>query len=124
MPDHVLFAVDGHRRDRGGEPVRLGSVRRGQEEHALVDVPEPAALHQLPTAGENRYGEPVGHAFPERGQIRNDTVLGLGTAETEAKAGDHLVEDEYGAFARGEVADRVEEPTARRLVALELCRRS
>ena len=120
VPDHVVLAIDVHRRDRRGEAVRLRAVRRREKEDTRPLVTDPAALHELAPPGERRDREPVGHGLAERRQVGDDPVLGLRAAEPPAEAGDHLVEHEDRALPVAEIRDPLQEAVERWLLPLGL----
>ena len=61
----------------------------------------PPEAHELALAGQRRQREAVGERLAERREIGDDAVQSLRAADVPAKAGDHLVEDEQRAIARG-----------------------
>ena len=84
-PDHLAG-------DR--ERVRLGPVRGGQEEDALVGTAQAAALHELAPPSERRDGEAVSQRLADRREVGQHGVHVLGATKVPAEPGDHLVEDE------------------------------
>ena len=100
--------------------MRLGAVRRREEEDPLARVAQAAELHDLALADERGAREAVRHRLAEGRQVGLDAVGRLRAAEVPAEAGDHLVEDEQRAVPRAQVAQALEEPRRRRDAALGL----
>ena len=95
----------------------LGAVGRGKQEYPFAIVRQPAQLHHVSLCRPGRRSaKPLAMALPKVGQVRLDLVERLRSAQVPAKAGDHLVEDEEGAVAVGEIAQAVQEAVAWRLV--------
>src|SRR6266508_1002885 len=103
------------RRERGGDRVGLATMRRREEEHALLRVPEAAELHDVAAADERGDREPVSETLAERRQIGRDAEALLRAAQAEPEAADHLVEDEDGALAGADLPQALEESVGRTL---------
>src|SRR3984957_20058003 len=92
------------RGEAGAHRQRIPRKRAG-----LIDGPERRDhFHDVPAPAVGRHGQPAADNFPQRGEIRADAVEFLCTAVTDAKAGDHFVENQQRAIALGDFAQAFE----------------
>ena len=107
--DDALLLVDADRLDGRRQGVGLGAVGRREQEDAVLAVAQPAELHDRRAGRRGPTAEkPLAEAFAERRQVRPHAVESLRAPEVPAETGDHLVEDEQGAFGVAKPAQALE----------------
>src|SRR5690349_14800206 len=67
-----------------------------------------AQLHDLPLARQCGNRETIAYALAEGRKVRRNSVEFLCARDVPAKAGDHFIENEHGAFAAAELLNRAE----------------
>src|SRR5690606_33593560 len=94
----------------GGHRQRITGQGAG-----LVDRAQRRNLfHDLALATEGTHRHAAADDLAEGGQVRGDTEMRLGTAQGDAKAGHHLIEDQHHAILVADLAQTFEEPRHRR----------
>ena len=104
--------AEGRDSRRAGERV----TRQGAREGRVVERALSRGVgggHDVGAARDGRQREAAGQRLAEDGQVGDDAVVLLGAAVGEPEAGHHLVEDEEGAQAIGELTEAGEEPGLR-----------
>ncbi len=76
--------------DAGGHRQRVAGQGAGLVDGALGRH----HLHDVAAAAVGAHGQAAADDLAQTGDVRLDAEHGLGTAEAEAEAGDHLVEDQ------------------------------
>src|SRR5690606_16695823 len=91
-------------REAGGDRQRVSAQGAG-----LIDGPERGdALHDLASAPVGADRHAAADDLAEASEIRGHAEALLGAAWGHAKAGHDLVEDQHGALALGDLAERLE----------------
>ena len=80
---------------------------------ALGQVSWVGQVHHVAAPAEHRDRVAAGDAFAHRRQIGDHSVIFLGAAQSEAKSGDHLVEDQRDPVPVGEIAESLEKTRRR-----------
>ena len=75
----------------------------------MHDLSHGNKIHELPAAGECAQRQAASDRLRIRRKVRHDPIPLLGAAQRQSEAGDHLVENEQGAVAGGDVAEKLEE---------------
>ena len=96
--------------------LKRGDARRnrqgvaGQGARLVHGTQRGNLLHDLPSAAVGAHGEAPTDDLAKARQVRRDAVALLGAAIGHPEAGDHLIEDEQGVVAAGELPKPRQEP--------------
>ena len=86
--------VDIQRLPGGGKCVSFRPMGCGKQEHPLAGVIQAAEFHDLALPGQRGNGKSIAHSLAERGEMGNDPIDFLSSADMPAESSDHFVQDQ------------------------------